>query len=212
MDSRLTSARRHRRLRDGLMTPLVLVLLIYITCAGCAIRVAQTEHFVGPIWFRYSADEATRPQVIEVVRFGVAAEMGNQWGVTLGVLDRIAVAPREPGVTDGAENYRWRLPLQSGPDPVPERWHVSWLYARVEGLRPAQLVRRVVYGAEVTAGPEARALSLGVTARMHIHALPDAVSIVRFNSRWPLATRFTVWSTPRDGVLVAADILEEVHR
>jgi hypothetical protein len=191
------------------MKTLALLLVFLVVGGGCAIRMGESEHFVGPMAFRYGASEGARAEVVEVLRFGLAADAGEQWGVALGVVNRVAVMPHAP---DHGAGYRWTLPLQTGEVPTRGPWHMSWLYARLDGVRPAHLVRRVVYGAEATTGPEARALSLGVTSRLLIHAPSDAVSLVRFNARFPLASRIIVWLVRDDDPLPTAEILEEVQR
>ncbi len=160
--------------------------------------------------FRYGADGDRRAHVLEVVRFGLIGELGEQWGLAVGVIDRVSASPHAPGAT--AVPSRWSLPLQSRAALAPDAWHVSWLYARLDHPAPAALVRRVVYGSEATIGPDATALSLGVTSRLSVRAAPDSVSLIRFNSDHPLATRVTVWPARDERPLPVSEILEEADR
>src|SRR5262245_10621906 len=102
---------------------------------GCAWRTGVTEHYFGPVLFRYSAPRDDRAVATEVVSVGVLGEMGRQWGASVGVVDRVTVAPRYVGeaqADEAASHPRWSRPLSPLGPPAAERWSFSLLYLRVE--------------------------------------------------------------------------------
>ena len=84
------------------------------------------------------------------------------------------------------------------------------LYLRGEHIPPPCFVRRTLYGAALLAGSEVNALSAGVTSRTYMRPPENAVSVLDFDGRDPLDTRFVIWPTQPELGLPVADILEEV--
>jgi hypothetical protein len=172
------------------------VLLATLALGGCAWRAADVEHYVGPVLFRFRPPGATAGAVSQVVRVGVSAEAGRQWGVAAGVVDRVAAVPASPatGSADAPVTApRWRTPLSPFAPPRAGRWNLSLLYLRVEALPVPALVARRTWGAELTAGRELTAASVGWTSRTLVLPPEDACSVLRFDSRHPLDTVFLTW-------------------
>lgn len=164
--------------------------------AGCAVRMGEVEHYVGPVLFRFRAPDATVGAVNQVVRLGLSAEVGRQWGVAAGVVDRVAVVagPATAGREPGPVTPHWRMPLSFLRPPTAGEWNLSLLYLRVEGTPKAILVMRRMYGVEMTAGTETNAASIGWTACTLVEPPDDAFSVVRFDSRRPMETVAVTWS------------------
>src|SRR5262245_42517768 len=57
------------------------VLLLALVPVGCALRVGNVEHYIGPVLFRFRPPDAAVAAVSQVVRVGLAAEGGHQWGI-----------------------------------------------------------------------------------------------------------------------------------
>lgn len=165
--------------------------------AGCAVRMGEVEHYVGPVLFRFRAPDATVGAVNQVVRLGLSAEVGRQWGVAAGVVDRVAVVAASPATANGEPGVvtpHWRMPLSFLRPPAAGEWNLSLLYLRVEGMPRAMLVMRRMYGVETTMGTETNAASIGWTARTLVEPPDDAFSVVRFDSRRPMETVAVTWS------------------
>jgi hypothetical protein len=175
---------------------LVLSVVIGMLISGCAWRTADTLHHVGPVLFRFHPPDASTGGISDLVHIGPFIEGGEQWGMSLGVTERIAVAPSFPGSTAApagtamAESpVRW--PAFDALEPG--RWHLSLLYLRIRAASAPALVLRQIYGLELTIGSEARAASLGWTSRMLINLPDDALSVARFDRHRPLTSVFVSW-------------------
>jgi hypothetical protein len=142
----------------------LVLLLATLPLHGCVWRGGATEHYLGPVLFRYTPSQEDKPAINQVVALGVLGEGGRQWGLSLGVVERTTVSPQfiggtEPGATP--DSPRWSTPLNPLRSPAAGRWHLSPFYLRVHGVQPPGLLARRLYGFQLVAGPEARAASLG---------------------------------------------------
>lgn len=190
----------------------VMLVAIALGAAGCAIRMGEGDHYVGPIWFRYNAPPEGRAYITQVRAVGVLSEIGTPSGLTIGAVDRIAVAPVGASCTGGNDRprtWRWTRPGLPGAL-VPGEWHFSPFYLRGEDVPEPCFTRRVVYGATAVAGGELAALSVGVTSRTYTRPPPDAVTALDFTSNHPLDTRFVVWRVAPGEALPVSTIREEV--
>ena len=193
------------------MPAALLSMLLVAGLGGCAWRSASAEHYLGPVLFRYSEPRPDRAAIHQVVAIGALAEGGSQWGLTLGVVHRTSVVPRivgvEEPVTAPTPVARW-TPVDVPPEPG--RWNVSWFYLRLPAPRSMGLITRRLYGAQVIAGPELSAVSLGITAVTRVRVPDDALVHVIYDSHAPLSAVFSVWPVGPDGPLPFPDVLEEV--
>jgi hypothetical protein len=195
------------------------ILLAALATGGCAWRTGTAEHYVGPVLFRYSAPADDRPGTTQVVAIGILGEIGRQLGLSLGVVDRIAVSAHDrsrPDTDDPGPAPTWSTPLSPLPPPAPDRWNASLLYlrvtGRVTGAAESAFVVRTLYGIQLVTGPEARAASAGVVSLTRLQLPDDAIAVLHYDARAPLAARFSVWRASPDRVVPAAEILEEVDR
>jgi hypothetical protein len=191
----------------------LVLLLATLPLHGCVWRGGATEHYLGPVLFRYTPSQEDKPAINQVVALGVLGEGGRQWGLSLGVVERTTVSPQfiggtEPGATP--DSPRWSTPLNPLRSPAAGRWHLSPFYLRVDGVQPPGLLARRLYGLQLLAGPEARAASFGMMSLMRIEVPDDAIALVRFDPNAPLTARFSVWRSRPDHELPLTDILEEM--
>ena len=162
--------------------------------AGCAVRMGGAEHYVGPVLFRFRPPDETVGAVTQVIRLGISGEAGSQWGLAAGAVDRVAVVAQSADGLAPGMRPRWTTPLSFLSPPAPGAWNVSLLYLRVDGMpRPTFVVRRT-YGAEMTAGAEINALSIGWTARTRAEPPDHSFSVLRFDSRRPMDTVSVTWA------------------
>ncbi len=191
----------------------VLVLSVLLL-SGCAWRTGQVEHYVGPVLFRYMGPPGGEAHVIQVKHLGLSGEVGTQWGLSVGLSERTAIAPQAFSAAEPRppiESARWSMPLSLLSPPVAERWNLSFLYLRGEGVPKPRFVRRVIYGVGVHFGSEARAVSVGVASRTLLEPPMDALSVLRFDESRPLETRFAVWHDAPELDLPVSEILKEVE-
>ena len=167
---------------------LSVVWLVVLSSTGCAWRRGGDEHYLGPVVFRHREPPEGEARITDIVRFGVLLESGSQWGIAVGATRRIAAAPLD-ACADPAPvaPIRTSALLAVGG----ERWTFSPFYLLVENAPPATFVSRTSYGAELTAGPEVAALSLGATFRTLLVPPADSLSRLVYDSSRPLATRFS---------------------
>ena len=204
------SGRRRTAPHHGAGKSVPIAALVLLT-GGCAWRTGQTEHYIGPVLFRYVEPPSGKARVSQVERLGIAGEMGRQWGLTLGLSGRTAVAPRPADAAPATEPWRWSTPLCLLPPPEVGRWNLSLVYLREEGVPEPFFERRVVVGASALAGAEANAVSLGVTVRTQMDPPADAVSALRFDACSPMAAELAVWRANPGEELPVSDILKEVE-
>jgi hypothetical protein len=166
---------------------LALALSIASSATGCAWRRGSDEHYFGPVIFRHRDAPVAEARITDIVRVGVLAEGGSQWGLAVGASRRIAAAPLD-GCADPAPAPPMRASalLAAGGD----GWVFSPFYLRIENAPAPTFVSRTTYGAELTGGPEAAALSIGLTARTQLSPPEDSLTRFVYDSSRPLATRF----------------------
>jgi hypothetical protein len=169
----------------------LLLILWTLTATGCVWRTERAEHYFGPTLLRTVSACDAGAAVVQARHLGVVGEAGRQWGVAIGVADRVAVVPRV-GTPAGDACGHW-AGIGGPASTTPGRWTLSPLYARWDKPAEPALVRRVLWGAQLAAGTELTALSLGVVSRTQLVPIGDGVYAVTFDSTRPMETRFTVW-------------------
>ena len=191
------------------------VFCVALLSSGCAWRMGNVEHYIGPVLFRYVGPPSGKAYVSQVIRYGISAEAGSEWGVSVGVSERIAVAPLP--LPDGearppAPAPRWSTPLSLLRAPAANNWNLSVIYLRVEGLPRPHLVSRTIYGAEILVGSEVNALSVGAVWRTLFTPPENAFSMVHFDTSRPLEARAWVWFDAPERSVPISELLKEIER
>lgn len=165
---------------------------------GCAWRSGGVEHYLGPVSFRHVSPPTGRAYVSQVVRWGLSTEGGSSWGISVGMSERISVAPVASAEKTGlaTRRPRWTSPLSAAGMPAENEWHLSLLYLRVEDVPPPMLVSRTVFGAEAVAGQEVSAFTVGLATRTLSMAPANAFSTLHFESARPMEARAELRSDP----------------
>jgi hypothetical protein len=203
--------------RRGRLCLLPIASLPGLLVMGCAVRTGDTELYLGPVLFRYSGACRDETAISQIVQAGAVVEAGRQWGVTVGLAERIAAtaADGRPAPAPGeacAEQARWTAPVSIPFSLAPRRWIFSPIYLRCRGCAAPAFVVRSAAGVQAVAGPEASALSLGLTTRTLATPPRDAFWLLRFDARRPMETRFTVWSASPGVGQAPERILDEVRK
>jgi len=193
----------------GAARVLLLSLLAGTLFSGCAWRTADTTHHFGPVVFRFSPPRASAGGVSDLVHVGPLVEAGAQWGVSLGVMERITVVPATAGSPASPSRAEPPLRWPAFGALEPERWHVSLLYVRIPTPSAPALILRRLYGAELTIGAETRSASLGWTSRLLVHLPEDAVSVARFDGQRPMTSVFVSWPAGTLDAVAARKTFEE---
>jgi len=196
--------------RLGCTIRVLAALVVLAPATGCAIRLNNVEHFVGPVLFRTMDSGATGAAITQVVQLGIWAEVGRQWGVASGMASRIAVAP-SPSAGEQSP-MRWTMPITPWWVPSSGDCALSLFYLRGEHVPSPLFLRRVLVGAAATSGVEGNAVSVGYVARSHFAPPTDAASVLRFHSDRPMETRLVVWPSAKPGQLPVENILKEMNR
>jgi hypothetical protein len=188
-----------------------LFFLGLMLAVGCAWRSGETEHYLGPMLFRFSDPSNQNANISQVRAFGLLTEIGSRWGLTIGYAERVAVIPRYMNESSGG-NPIWSKPLSLFGPPTPDRWNMSLLYLRGTRVSIPRLVGRYVVGGQALIAREMNGVSIGVVSHLHV-ALPDnALVMISYNASDPLSTVFSVWTDDLDRELPIGAILEEVQQ
>jgi hypothetical protein len=186
-------------------------LVAALATTACAIRAPGADRYVGPVLYRETPRCRPDGTVVQTAHVGLLVEAGTQWGMSVGLADRVAVAPAPEAGRDCPPPGNGRatalaIPLGTGPD----RWHLSPVYLLRSTASPPLFVRRRGLGVRAGLGVEARTLSVGAVSTTVFTPPPDAFSTLSFSGGAPLRARLHVWrELPADG---GARILEEVER
>lgn len=163
--------------------------------------------------FRFGLSAGGGSATSQIVAVGLFGEVGRQWGLSFGVVDRIAVSPTymngaNPDSTQAGPH--WSMAGGARGPLIPLRWHFSPFYLRVEDPGLPVLVARRLYGVQIAAGPEARAASLGVVSLVRVDVPDDAISLIDYNSEMPMAARVRVWRAGPHDDLSSMPSLQEI--
>lgn len=189
--------------------------LLALPLIGCAWRSGNTEQYIGPVWYRYTAPPAGKAYVSQVVRFGVAGEAGPTSGIALGMSERITVAPiATPGAkaVTASKAPGWSTPISIASASAEQGWKFSPLYLRIDDMPAPVFYSRTTYGLEGVVGTEANALSIGAARRTLSTPPENAYFVLHFEASRPMDTRAQVWSGAGEGVAPPADLLTEIEK
>lgn len=171
------------------------VLLLWsAVLGGCAWRAATSDHYLGPVFLRRIAPPAAQGYLVQTVHPGLAFEVGRQWGLGIGLIERFSAAPRVERMRDCDTALAGRISdhLDSAPPgPVSDpEWEFSPLYTRVDRVAEAYFFERRVYGIEAAAGYEANSLSIGYKRVTALSPPADGLFTFRFSTADPMETVF----------------------
>jgi hypothetical protein len=162
-----------------------------LACCGCVIRTEGAEHYVGPVLIRATDACHGRAVAVQSLHLGLSGEVGRQMGVAVGVAERVAAAPVVDG-SSAAQCDEWTVVGIPGTID-PDRWTFSPFYAKRRTASPSELVWRQLFGAQVAAGSELSAMSVGVVSRTELAPGPDAYYRLTFDTTKPMQARFQKW-------------------
>ena len=168
-----------------------------VLIGGCAWRAENTEHYWGPVLFRYTAPPQGNAYVSEQRHFLILIEGGRQWGISIGWKTRVSASAQriegEPTGGEKAQSWRWSKPLSLFAGPVEGRWNLSLLYLRGEQVPKPEFLSRSLYGTELAIGTEANALSVGASTTTELRPRTNALYAFRYDGHLPMETLFQVW-------------------
>lgn len=183
--------------------------------SACAWRSGGVEHYVGPVSFRHISPPRGKAYVSQVIRWGLSVEGGSSWGISVGMSERIAVAPiSSTGTKPGTaiKLPHWSMPFGTVPKPTENTWHLSLLYLRIEDVRRPLFTSRTAYGLDAVVGEEASAFSIGYASRSRSMPPENAFSTLHFESSSPIEAQAKVWPDFSERSGLATDLVEETKR
>jgi len=188
----------------------VCIVLGLVLTTGCAWRSGGVEHYIGPVSFRYVSPPSGKAYVGQVVRWGLSTEGGSSWGISVGMSERIGVAPLSSSkIKSKSRLPRWSMPLSLVQTPAENQWHWSLFYLRVEDMPPPVFFSRSVCGLEAVMGQEVTTFSIGLAHRTLSTPPEQAFSTLHFETARPMETRAKVWSGGTENNGLPADLLNE---
>lgn len=190
-----------------------LSLLLTLLLSACVLKTRDTEHYLGPVMFRYAAPPKGNAYVGQVVRLGLSTEVGRSWGVSLGMSERIAVTPLVSSAEKKNQiinHSRWLMPLSFFQTPTAGEWNFSLLYLRVEREPGIFFISRTIYGAEIVVGEEANAFSVGTVSRTIFTPPDNAISKLHYERDRPLKALAKVWFNVAERNDLPSDLIKEI--
>ena len=168
-----------------------IVCTIALSQSSCAWRTSRADHVFGPALYRFSPPSHQKPAVVQTLHLPFLLEGGRQWGVSVGGIQRLALAPRRSNGAAGSEKSEAQ-PQGCWISSEPGNWHMSWLYLRAPLREPPVFIRRSVVGLHAGGGAEERGLSLGYSSVTATTPREAALYELDFDSRHPLDATFVV--------------------
>lgn len=164
--------------------------------SACVWRTGTADHYFGPVWFRYTAPPAGKAYVGQVLRVGLGLEGGTNWGFSLGVSNRTAIAPvlaDTAGQGREARPESGSMPWGPGGTLKAGVWNFSPFYLRVQREPRVFFIARTLHGGEAVVGQDGNALTLGY-ARRTLFTPPDhAFARLRYDDGQPLEAEAAAW-------------------
>ena len=189
-------------------------VLFWASVAGCVWRTETAEHYFGPVLFRYTTPATGHAHVAQQRHLLFLIEGGQQWGISVGLKDRVLALPEEmrdrPGKGEGSPQWKWSMVPDWAGGLAENDWHVSLFYLR--GERPArpEFVSVTTYGFSAGAGSESNAVTIGVSSLREFRPRSDALYLLEYFGDHPMRTRFKV--AERTDSKVPAEFMKEVNR
>lgn len=157
--------------------------------SGCAWRTTRADHLLGPAMYRYAEPSAERATAFQSLHFPLLVEGGHQWGISVGGIQRFALAPARMDFTNSLTS-EMEMPRGWLIDPKPGRWRWSWFYLRAPVRHPPEFIWRRLVGIHGGVGRETRAITLGYSSVTALTPRQEAIYELDFNSRRPLEATF----------------------
>lgn len=172
------------------------VLSCSILVSACAIRTSQAEHYLGPVLYT-TGRHATVQSMSEQLHFPLLAEVGTQWGLSVGVVRRVRAVPLI-------------LNTEGAPDPANQPEHlISWgllqlssntflspLYLRVTPSEPPEFLVRSVVGASIGVGSEQNTLTAGMKHMTEFRPVTSGIHFLCYQSARPGRMSYVVSEQP----------------
>lgn len=188
------------------------ILLITILLSSCALRSVDADYYIGPVIYRYNAPPKGGAYVNQLMRFGIAAEAGTSWGVTLGMLERVTVIPLTTKSSDSTDiNVLQVMPWSLFTVPLAKDWKLSLFYLSMERHADDYFLYRSVYGAEIMVGKEINNLSFGAVRRTIFKPPDNTFSSLHFESNHPMQTQARIWIDDQSDN-ISPELLEELTK
>lgn len=188
-----------------------LFLLLVVFINGCVLHGSYSDHYFGPVFFRYSAPPISKAYVDQIFHFGILAEVGKTCGLTLGVLDRVEVSPILGDVYKKTENNSWQVSQFFSEKPPPNQWNFSLLYLRVDRANKGFFIDRTIKGVEILVGKEHNLLNIGYANKTLLSPPENAFSKFQYNQNNPLNTQAIVWFDTTTEKELPVNLLQEIR-
>jgi hypothetical protein len=162
---------------------------------GCVWRTSESERYFGPVLVRYDKSGSRAELVFEQIHLPFVFEGGAQWGLSLGLRDRIAAVAKEPGninpLRHGEAPPRWASPLSVSCGR--ERgWILSLLFMKVENVARPEFLAHSVLGFQMQAGAEMSTVTAGYSSTTRFQPQDDASYVLDYRNRHPMDLVFIV--------------------
>jgi hypothetical protein len=170
--------------------------IILLNCSlfsnGCAIRTSQAEHYFGPMLYT-TGQQATVQSMSEQRHFPFLAEIGTQWGLSVGIIRRVRAIPLildemgKPDSTNRLEHiWSW------GGIQLSSNTFLSLLYLLASPSDPPEFLARSIVGASIGIGSEQNALTAGTKRMTEFRPLTSGIHRLCYQSEAPGRMNYVV--------------------
>jgi len=167
--------------------------LLLLALTGCTWQTTHSAHVFGPVLFRYTVPPAGKAYLSQTKRFPLSLEGGQQWAASVGLSERLAIAPG-PAAESAAPVETLSKPSGLFCSPKPGQWCLSLFYVRSELKRPPEFIKRSICGVGARAGCEETGLTAGYSCETQLKPRQEAFYFLQYDADYPLATDFKVWA------------------
>lgn len=179
-----------------------IVRFVFLVCtillfSGCAVHTERGTYHIGPLLYRYREPNEGNAYVFQTRSFPFWLEGGSQWGIGIGMQERIVMLPivhnvdSEKNLDGNALNFQKPLNLFGKSNLV--RWNLSLFYLRTNYKSEEEFLVHKIYGARVSGGKEVNAFTAGISNTTQMKPANNAIHLLKYNSSRPLVTVFEIW-------------------
>jgi hypothetical protein len=186
----------------GLIPTLTSIALL-VVCAlgsGCVWRGAAADHYIGPLLFGTERFHARAASIDEQVHFPALIELGQQWGISVGIVRRITASPR---MIDVNQPVSMRPATEASRPlfsiPISKNLSLSPFYLRIERMTIPELRIRSLVGFQGSVGNEGNFLSVGLSTTREFVPLQNGTYVLCHDSHRPLEMTFAVYKYRNGG-------------
>lgn len=179
--------------------PIVAFAALLVIGTGCVWRGDSADHYIGPLFYGPLQTSAKVGHIDEQVHFPILIETGRQWGVSLGIMRRIAASPRIINPSQPLDQLATpEIVRQFLSIPITRRLAFSPLYLRIDRRTNPEFKIRSLVGFQTSGGEDGYFLSAGLATTREFIPRHVGPYMLCHESRNPLDTTLVIYRNSTD--------------